>query len=195
MEKRYPVFFITLAIAALMMGCTGQQTGNSPAQSPTPSPILTTATSAPPATTPFVPYKLESGGNSPAGVVYDYFNSLDQGDYSRAFDTMLVSAVIPADQKAGIVNNFTTASAQAMGIHGENIKLENMTITAQERFDPCGNSTSPDLEVQCRGNLSDGYRFSITMDETSTIAQVPHRMTAEYNVAAVLYKGTWKFLS
>lgn len=183
-----PLVFV-LAVICATAGCSSTVQDN---KIPVPNPLAGTVPA--PSASPFLPYPIEAGGNTPEGVIFTYFNALDRGDYSKAVESTLLFTLLPEKDKAPYLNNFTRASERTFGRKGEYIKNGNYTVVAKERLAVC-NIQEQALKALCQSDITDSFRVSITMDETSEIPGAHYKNTRSFNVGAFLYKGSWKFVA
>jgi len=137
-----------------------------------------------------VPFTITSGGNTPEGAVYTYFTAMDHGDAATGLNMLLLYALMPEDQKAAMLQNATSASAQTFGRNGEYITLENMMVTRKEEIPVCTSGDAAQITL-CRSNITAAYQMTVTMDETISGQSKSSR---SYNLAAFLYKGSWKLM-
>lgn len=154
-------------------------------------PVTTPAAAPGSSGSPTVPYAITAGGNTPEGAVYTYFNAMDRGDAATGLGVLLQYVLMPEDQKAALLQNATSASARTFGRNGEYLTLGNMMVTKKEEIPVCTTGDPAQIAL-CRSNVTAAYQMTITMDETLSGQSKSSR---SYNMAAFLYRGSWKLIA
>jgi hypothetical protein len=139
-----------------------------------------------------VPYTITSGGSTPEGVIYTYFNSLFTGDVGTWLESSFDYAMRGKDEQAKYLEAAMAAPNLRPMKGGGCLRLENITVTARERLPVCGSFDST-AQYLCQNGVTDVYRFSIEVEVAGTGPAAGTHETYSYNVMTLLHNGVWKF--
>jgi len=146
---------------------------------------------SPPVTTETIPPAiLETGDNSPVGVITRYYSSLDSGNYAAAAGALLPD-LRPGADNAGAKQRFETLYADLYGQSGEKITMRNLAVNTWQQVDNCDIHRAG-LQKICQDNhLDPVFGIRISRDETENLGSGPATNHYDESVYTARYNGTW----